>query len=279
MPAPDQAPAGVILKFLPRPSNVLGWTDWLAANPPPMTAWESRPTIRPRMLLVHTNAASGPGTKDSAYNWAMAAHDNTKPHYQVDRDGSAYKFLPSDRRGIANYQADAFALSIETADLGYGPDRPGGNVGFTTDQGETVAQIIAYESELWDFPIEYPAYWNGEGVGCHTEPFGYPWWTKYTGKTCPGEQKKLDMVAWIMPRAREIRYGTTPTPIPQPQPEEDMASLFIGVEGSPGQYLWTPGAKPIPFTDPRQRDLLLAALGIDPANGVTLSPEMFARLS
>ncbi len=57
----------------------------------------------PRLLLVHTNAASGEGTVESAWNHTNAAPGtNTLPHYQVDRDGRARKMCPSDRRGIAN---------------------------------------------------------------------------------------------------------------------------------------------------------------------------------
>lgn len=56
------------------------------------------------------------------------------------------------------------------------------------------------------------------------------------------------------------------------------AFLFIGVEGSAGQYMWAPGIDPIPFTNTADRDALLKAAKIDPTDGATISPEMFGRL-
>lgn len=57
-----------------------------------------------------------------------------------------------------------------------------------------------------------------------------------------------------------------------------MAIAFIEVEGLPGQYLWTPGTAPIPFTNVADRDVLLKALSIDPATGGKISKEMYDRL-
>lgn len=225
---PDQAPPGVELRFLPRPTAA-AWATWRAANPVG-DYWVNRKIIRPRLILIHTNGAKGGGTRASAYNWSMAAPDNTKCHYQVDRDGTATKFLPSDRQGIANYKADPFGISIETADLGW--PIPGHVCGFTPAQAETLAQIVAYESELWDIPIESPAAWDGAGVGAHTDPFGYPFWTKYDGKPCPGVQKKIEIRELIMPRAREIREG------------DDMAATARLVKHSRYQNIWLVGAGP-----------------------------------
>lgn len=73
-------------------------------------------------------------------------------------------------------------------------------------------------------------------------------------------------------------WGAASQPTP-PVSEDDMATVFFAVEGMPGQYMWTPGTAPIPFTNPTDRDQLLKGLGIDPATGVTISLEMFNRLT
>lgn len=189
--------------------------------------WAQRPLITPRLLLIHTNGASVESTLQAQLNWANAAHDNTHPHYVVDRKGAAWKTMPSNRKGIAAYQADPFTLSIETTDLGW--PNPGGIIGFTYVQAETIARIIAMESELWGFPIETPTKWDGAGVASHTDPFTYPYWTKYQGKTCPGPQKKSEVRSIIMPLARELRYGT---PVPPPVQEDNDMPTFIN-ERSP----------------------------------------------
>lgn len=273
MSAPDQAPAGVQIQFLPRPPATgpyaAAWQSWLASNPGTVT--ESRQKITPRLILIHTNGASGTGSIASAYSWSMRDPNYTKPHYQVDMDGSAAKFLPSDRKGIGNgtvvtktggIRAADFSLVIETADPGYGAGKPGQAGGFTPAQVETVAQIIAYESALWNIPIEYPETWDSSGVACHTEPFGYPYWTIDAGHVCPGRQKKLDMVELVMPRARAILSPAptpSPTPIPQPPLEDDMRvsvlqltgctpnAMFLGLADAAGhfwQVYWVDGSKP-----------------------------------
>jgi hypothetical protein len=225
---PLEAPEGVELRFFPRPTGT-AWATWRALNPTG-TYWENRKIIRPRLLLIHTNGGPSEAHIEAIEGYAMSAQDNTKPTYQVDRDGRAAKFLPSDRQGIACYQADPFAVSIETADLGYGPGDPGEACGFTPEQAETIARIVAYESELWDFPIETPVAWNGEGVASHTDPFAYPYWTKYPGKVCPGAQKKLEVRELIMPRAREIRHNQTP-------PEDDDMTEKIQVPGDAAIFI------------------------------------------
>lgn len=71
----------------------------------------------------------------------------------------------------------------------------------------------------------------------------------------------------------------TSEPVPPPPFEEDdMKPLFIGVEGSPSQYLWTVGHKPLPLVNTTQRDLLLAAYDIDPNTGTTVSADQFAEM-
>lgn len=241
---PEGAPAGVEIKFLPRPPATgpyaVNWKAWFASHPAPVTVTEARPMITPRLILVHTNGAGGEGNSDSAFAWSMRDPNFTKPHYQVDMDGSATKFLPSNRKGIGNgtvasethgiYASD-FSLVIETADPGYGPGKPGQAAGFSLPQGETLAAIIAYEAELWQIPIEYPARWDGAGVACHTDPFGYPYWTIDKGHVCPGREKKIEMIEWIMPRARELMAHTPP-----PSGEEE-AMQQIRVDGDPAVLL------------------------------------------
>ena len=209
--------------------------------------------VKPRLLLVHTNAASQEGDVESAWNWSHAApNENTLPHYQVDRTHNgvtrARKMLPTNRRSIANATVKEsrgkhgdvswFSISIETADLGFpmeanGFKAPGGTVGFDPQQGELIAQIIAYESIVHGFPIATPKEWFGSGVACHTEPFGFPHWTIKKGKECPGTQKKIDVREWIIPRANEIKQawlGTKDAPAPT-LPKSKPTSTYTVVAG------------------------------------------------
>jgi hypothetical protein len=215
---PDRAPVGVGIHWF--------------------TKWAERPVIRCRGLLVHTNAASRPASLSGTYNYGNI-DGNTKPHYQVQMDGTAEKFLPSDRKGTANYRADDFFLSIETQDMGYPTP---GDVRWTPAQAEVIATIIAFEAITNQFPIETPKAWDGTGVGAHTDPFTYPYWTKHQGKTCPGAWRKAQLRDEVMPRARAIKFEwqnfSAPNP---PEEDEDVATarrIFKPPAGSPGGWPW-----------------------------------------
>lgn len=199
-------------------------------QPPPgierrlISFWQSRPKIKPRLQLVHTNWASGEGTVDAAYNWANQEGSNhTIPHFQVDRSGRGAMLLPLDRKGIANYQASEFSIAVETADRGLTADPSPRGSEFTPAQAETVALCLAYAAWGYRIPLNYPATWDGNGTACHTEPFGYPHWTNSAAKACPGELKKSQMGTLVLPRARQILAAWT-GPAPTPIPEDDVAA-------------------------------------------------------
>lgn len=181
--------------------------------------WQERPLMpgKPRLQLVHTNAARGQGSIEASMNWAQAApNSNTLPHYQVDRTRNgvarARKMLPTDRRGIGNATVTSsegsygdvswWSIVIETADTG--TDADPSISAFDAGQAEQVATILAYESILHDIPLTYPSEWHGAGTACHTEPFGYPYWTLFDGKSCPGGKKKAQVRDLVLPRARQI---------------------------------------------------------------------------
>lgn len=211
----------------PRPSRIAHDT------PPPgvqlrlLSFNDKRPKIKNRLVLYHTNGASGEGSIASAIRHAEAnPGTNTAPHFQVDRDGSAAMLLELDRKGIGNYKAADFSWVVETADTGYKQD-PGISA-FTPEQIETCAIIGAYAHMLDDVPISTPTAWDGTGVASHTDPFGYPLWTNARGKICPGLKKKAQVRELIMPLARQIVAAWTAPPAPAPNPAPPAPTLPIG---------------------------------------------------
>lgn len=227
--------------------------------------WRNRPFLAepPRLGLNHTNGGSGEGSLDGMSSWAErnVTHSGTYtiPHYGVDRAGRARKILPTNRRAICNAtvlpgtdkwygltdaQRDAireypvnvswWSQAIETADTGYLAD-PGISA-FTPEQIETIATIWAYEYLVpgAELTLEIPSKWYGAGIGSHTDPFPYPFWTVRRGKICPGDKKKAQVRGLILPRIREIVAawtGSTPTPTPTPTPppteDDDMPKRYL----------------------------------------------------
>jgi hypothetical protein len=221
---PDGAPPGVAVDLTAFKSFDSSGRPW----------WQTRQKITTRLALVHTNGASGEGKIQSQINWANAAASNTHPHYCVNAPQPT-KYVPTDREAIGNYKASKFSIVIETADAGW--PTPGDQGGFLYDHAEIVARILAYEAAVWGFPLDYPVAWDGSGVGAHTEPFAYPFWTNVAGKPCPGRTKKRQLRDEVLPRARQIlRAWTTVPDLPQP-PEDDMAKLpKIRVRGRAKQW-------------------------------------------
>jgi hypothetical protein len=212
--------------------------------PPPgfesklISFWRDRPKINPRLQLVHTNAASRQGSIESSYNWAnQPGSGHTIPHCQIDRDGRGALMLPSNRKGIANYKAADFSLGFETADTGTLDDPT--ISAFTANQAESVAVCLAYYAWGHGIPLGYPTAWDGAGSACHTEPFGYPYWTNSVGKICPGSKKKDQVRNLILPRAREIVAAWTAPPPPPPPPEVDDMAVIAAKLADNGSFWFT----------------------------------------
>jgi LysM repeat protein len=192
---------------------------------------DERRFIEARIQLAHTNGAKTEGSIESSKSWAERRTYNgeatTLPHFQVDRDGDAAMLLELNRQGIAAYRANSFAICYETADRGWAVDPyPAGSY-YTEPQMQKLANGFAYVSLLRKIPLVYPTTWDGWGSASHTEPFSYPYWTKYI-KTCPGDRKKVQLREIILPHARKIFEAWTATPTPVPPPATGTYTVVSG---------------------------------------------------
>lgn len=268
--------------ILPKPDSFT--PEGLPPNTVDMRAtfWQKRALMVPVVQKVHTNAASGIATNQSSKNWLEADPQvNTCPHYQVQRDGRAAKFLPTNRRGLGNAtvvpgtaafnrlsaadrasilahgQIRNWSTCMETSDLGYGPGKPGDASGFSDEQIPTVAGILAYDSILWGIPLapNQVGYWMSATDG-HTWVHDYPFTTLFPGKTCPGWKKVEQMQTTVLPLAIQIRaewMGTTVPTDPGIPPDinlEGDEDMYLGIyrgpdnSANPAIYeLWNNGRK------------------------------------
>ena len=214
------APPGIAVDF-----NAL--KSWDGTSNP---WWTSRPTISPITVVVHTNGAGGEGNYQSAINWGNASKNNTKAHYNLNRDVPT-KNVPSGRRGIANSTPYAeevargvrdssfWTLAVETADRGSN-NGGGTDLGdFLYNHDELLARLLAYESIVWGFPLAVPTDWVNPGVVTHTSPWDGVF-TIYKGKSCPGTTKKDRVLRGdILARANEIKFAWTVGSSTPPPPE------------------------------------------------------------
>ena len=222
---PDDVPPGV-------GKDIFAYdASWLAG----------RPRIRPRVIVVHTNGGGGEGSYKGAVGWANSHPNNTHPHYNLN-ETTPSKSMSTGLRAIANSTAreieikygvpdsSYWTIAIETADRGY---NNGGSVDlgdFLHNHDELLARIIAYESIVWDIPIEVPKNFGDPGVVTHTEPWPYPYFTIVPGKTCPGTTKKDRVLRRdILPRARQIRAAWLGLPPPE---DEDGMPQYVNRRNS-----------------------------------------------
>jgi hypothetical protein len=125
-------------------------------------------------------------------------------------------------------------LIVETQDLGYGVGMPGEAAGYTDPQRATIVRIVAFESLVHGIPLVVPSAWDGHGIGSHTDPFGYPYWTNSVGKVCPGAAKKADLLR-IIAEAEAQALAWIPTPPPTP-PEHETVPPIDTPEGAPAMF-------------------------------------------
>lgn len=248
-------------------------SDWVA----------SRPTIRPRVGVVHTNGGSGEGSYGGAIGWSNAKDDNTHAHYNLNAPWPS-KNLATSKRAIGNStpaakerefgvsDASFWTIVVETADRGW---KNGGNTDlgdFLYDHDELLARIIAYESIVWDIPIVVPDEWTGTGWLTHTAPFDGVY-TIYTAKSCPGTTKKARVLNGdILPRAQEIYEAWTGTGDNDMKVLDEPIRVFDS-RGNTGGAL--PGGTSIPIKLPtalRGTAVSVTVTAIRPAGSTTKNP-------
>ncbi len=215
------------------------------ATPKLLSTWDvkngaKRRSIRPRVIVLHTNAAGSAVSLQS--NWTHANEGGTQAHFQIQggfhSDGTigAWQFLPTDREGVGSWNGDSFGITIETQDDGATPLEKLRTTPWTAAQVEAIAQVCAVECQRWGIPVRVADKWDGSGIGWHRQwgvnsrsvtskgeglPVGSlpgyvnPW-TMTSGKTCP-ENARIAQVPAIVARVAQIIAGQNP-----PDMEEDM---------------------------------------------------------
>lgn len=174
---------------------------------------KSRRQGRVQLFIVH-HWAGGYGSNPIASaigqrNVFMSANSrDVSPNWQVNFDGSVWEIVPPDEyRAWTTGTIDHQAVTVETQNISGAP-----NWGISAASHEAIAQLVAWASVRYGFPIQRGAVNSNNtvavpGVVGHNEtPAG-----KSTGTACPGPSMDLN---WIVNRAREIVSPPPPPPPP-----------------------------------------------------------------
>lgn len=146
----------------------------------------SDPRIDARLVILHVRA----GTGDSLYDYFNGPSGGVESHFYVRFDGTVEQYRDTGWQADANWDANDFAISIETEGLGDGE--------WTADQLASIKRLLMWAHRAHHIPLRKVQAWNGSGVGYHTQ-FGAPSkWTPYA-KTCPGPHRIVQFDNVLVP--------------------------------------------------------------------------------
>lgn len=122
-------------------------------------------------VILHTNAvnAEDPGST-GGLSW----------HFQVGEHGTVYQHRDTATRAAANYNANGFAISIETWDGG----NPEGNP-WNPEQLDALDALIGWCCDTHGIPRTQVTAWDSPGVGYHRM---FPEWNN-PYHSCPGDTR------------------------------------------------------------------------------------------
>lgn len=184
-------------------------------------------------LGLHHRADTGNAA--SARKRFMSANDrNVSPNWNVNQDGSADEIVPpDDYRAWTSGQIDHQLVTIETGNTSAEP-----YWGISKESHERIADILAWASNRYGFPIQLGAAELRDGKNVITRPGLIPHRDmpsgKQTGTICPGPSMNLD---WIITRAKEIfqvKYVETTPGTPQ---EPGTPTIPAGMTLVPTEFL------------------------------------------
>jgi N-acetylmuramoyl-L-alanine amidase len=152
--------------------------------------WQSQPKIKPTTIIDHSIVGSAEGAfrmfRDSS---------SLESHFIVDLDGEIWQLMDTNREADANLHANAYAISIETADRGDPDTQP-----WTPEQ---LNSLVWLHERLLETHPGIPrrrsrSCADPAGLGYHTLHGAPSCWTPVS-KTCPGTVRKRQWAEVLLP--------------------------------------------------------------------------------
>lgn len=189
----------------------------------------------PSTLILHS-AVGSKWKWDNNQPQTLHKHFLTNPlesHFFVDKDGRIEQYVPLTHTADANYYANRWAVSVETADDG-DPDR----TPWTTDQIDSIARIAAHLNTHNGLPLDLTRHVEDSGINGHTSHGAPSKWTPVV-KSCPGAARKQQIPTIIakakkltkQPAVKPIDYKPIDTHLRQGSKSEMVKSLqkYLGL--------------------------------------------------
>lgn len=164
-------------------------------------AGSNDPTITPRAVIWHVAVSM----VASLFDFFRFRSGGIESHFYINWRGKLYQYRDTSRQADANYQANDFAISVETAGMGLGRWNP--------LQRRMMKRLAVWCHEVHGIPFQRCESPTGTGFGYHTM-WGAPSpWTP-VAKSCPGKFRIVQFARWFVPwlAAMAQRDQLQPTP-------------------------------------------------------------------
>lgn len=179
------------------------------------------PAINARAVVLHV-AVTG---ASSLFDYFRYRSGGIESHFYIRYDGTIEQYRDTAYEADANFEANGFALSVETAGFAEGK--------WNRRQMRAIKKLLLWLSEEHNIPLVKIMDPFGSGVGYHVQ-FGSPGpWTP-ARKSCPGPNRILqyhdELVPWMVkmskpkPRPR-LKIITANLWRENPKAAEDLATL------------------------------------------------------
>lgn len=183
----------------------------------------TQPVISPRGYMLHTMAGPRSTDPESLVKY-MARSDINGECHQVLGYTKCIQVVAFNVRADNNYKANSWwengtlygFVSVETQDDGANnnvEDDP-----WNPFQIEHLAGTAAFLHLRYGIPLDRCTSWTDGGVDGHR---AFPEWSKWVGKTCPG-QTRWEQIPFVIALAQQIvDWRPAPVDPPEVEPEED----------------------------------------------------------
>lgn len=188
------------------------WYPYAARMPLPEAS--TQPRGDKTTFILHSMAGPNLTSLEALWTYMNRTDITGECTWVGDLDGRVAQTVPVNVRADNNYRANPFATSIETQDRG------AATLATTPWSDPLMAQLAGLSA--WqvlhpklDIPLRRADQgWNGGGIDGHRR---YAEWSKYIGKTCPG-QARWEQIDDVLAGAQLIvEWRPTPDPVPIPE--------------------------------------------------------------
>ena len=207
----------------------------------PIPEASTQPTIVPWLFMLHTMAGPRSTAPDALWAFINRA-DITGESHLILGYAALIQALPFTVRADNNHRANSWmagvelvgAVSVETQDNGAESDPGIAKAPWNEYQLEHLAGIAAFLNLRYQIPLQRCLNWDSRGIDGHR---AHPEWSKYVGKTCPG-QTRWEQIPSIIAAAEQIVAH-------QPAEEPMIAIRPAHPDLGGGRFLFTTEGQPI----------------------------------